>query len=206
LIGIGCAAVSVRPSRSSWLKLPAALLVAALCALAVPALAAAAEYTVNSTLDGPDKAPGTGGCETATLGECTLRAAVEESNFSTGVKDTIKFTAAFNGQVADTIALGASFPFITDPVTIDGDGAAPCLTAAGVSGPCAGVERTVAGPTLVVENANGVTIEGLAVTGASTGINVINSSEGFIARDDWLGLKLDGTAATNTTGIFLDPN
>jgi CSLREA domain-containing protein len=207
LIGVGCSAVSVldRALRLRWL--PVLSLAACLCALAVPAAASAVEYTVNSTLDGPDKALGTGGCETATLGECTLRAAIEESDNSTGLKDTIKFAAAFNGEfLTDTIGLGASFPLITDPVTIDGDGVAPCLTTAGVNGPCVGVERTVAGPALGVENANGVTIEGLAVTGASTGINVLNSSEDFTARNDWLGVKLDGTAATNTTGIFLDPN
>ncbi len=188
-------------------QLPTLVLAALLCALAVPTAASAVTYTVNSTLDAADKAPGTGGCETAVASECTLRAAVEESNSSTAVDDTIAFAGLFNGELADTIAIGAGFPTITDTVGIDGDGSGQCTTAAaGVKGPCVGVEKTVAGSTLVVENADGVTIEGLAVTGTSTGINVLNSSESFTARDNWLGVKLNGAAGANTTGIFLDPN
>lgn len=38
-----------------------------------------ANYTVNSTADEPDAAPGSGGCATAG-GKCTLRAAIQEAN------------------------------------------------------------------------------------------------------------------------------
>jgi len=186
------------------LKLVASVLIAVGCLLVVPGAALAVEYTVDSTLDDPDAAVGTAGCLTAG-GKCTLRAAVQESNNSVGVPDTIKFAAEFNGQLADTIALGASFPVITDPVTIDGDGAGQCATAAGVNGPCAGVSGPSGGFGLQVED-DDVVIEGLAVTGALTGINVINASEDFVARDNWVGLKLDGTAGANNTGIFIDPN
>lgn len=186
------------------MKVLASVLIALGCLLAAPAAALSAEYTVDSTLDEPDASVGVAGCLTAGL-KCTLRAAVQESNNSVGTKDTIKFAAAFNGELADTIALGPSFPIITDPVTIDGDGAAQCATAAAVAGPCVGVSGPSGGFGLQVED-DGVTIEGLAVTGALTGINVINASEGFLARDNWLGLKLDGTADANNTGIFLDPN
>lgn len=172
-------------------------------ALILPTGASAAEYVVDSTADDPD-ALSDGICLTAGA-KCTLRAAIQESNFSTGTKDTIKFAASpFNGELADTIAIGASFPVITDPVTIDGDGAGQCVTAALVSGPCVGVNKTGGGFGLVVEDDN-VTIEGLAVTGALTGISVINASEGFTARDNWLGVKLDGTAGPNNTGLFIDP-
>jgi CSLREA domain-containing protein len=169
----------------------------------------AVTYTVNSTLDGPDKNLGTGGCETTAVGECTLRAAIEESNFSTGTKDSILFTTAFNGQIADTITIGAGFPSIDDPVAVDGDQQADelgqCEPLAGILGPCVGVEKSGGGLGLVVE-ADEVTIEGLAVTGASIGIDVMNGSVEFKAHDNWLGVKLDGTAGGNTTGIFLDPN
>jgi CSLREA domain-containing protein len=189
------------------LRFPVFALVALACVLAAPAAASAAGYVVNSTGDEADETLGSDGCKTS-LSTCTLRAAVEESNDSVDVEDTITFDATvFAGQVADTISIGAGFPAITDKVSIDGDGSGQCTTAAaGAKGPCVGVEKTVAGSTLVVENADGVTIEGLAVTGSSTGINVLDSSEGFTARNDWLGVKLDGTAGTNTTGIFLDPN
>jgi hypothetical protein len=48
-------------------------------------------------------------------------------------------------------------------------------------------------------------IRGLAITGAGTAVNVIEQSSGFVAENDWLGVKLNGTAGANTRGIFLDP-
>lgn len=193
------------------MKVLASVLIAVGCLLALPSAALAVTYTVNSTLDGPDKALGTGGCETAAAGECTLRAAIEESNFSTSVDDTIAFAALFNGELADTIGAGAAFPAITDKVLVDGDGAGQCTTAAaGIKGPCVGVSKTVVGSALVVENTDGVTIEGLAITDAAgagaAAINVLNSSASFTARDNWVGVKLDGSAGGNNKGIFLDPD
>ncbi len=35
---------------------------------------------------------------------------------------------------------------------------------------------------------------------------MINGSEGFVARDNWLGVKLDGSAGANTKGIYIDPD
>jgi CSLREA domain-containing protein len=197
--------VRLRPLTGP-LNLAVAALLALVCLCALPAIAAAAEYTVDSTADEVDLLPGTGGCLTAS-GKCTLRAAIEESNTSAGVRDEIKFAAAFDGKLADTIALGSSLPVVTDPVTIDGDGSGLCTTetAALVKGPCVGVSGPSGGFGLQVED-DEVTIEGLAVTGALTGINVINASEDFISRNNWVGVKLDGMAGANNTGIFIDPN
>lgn len=187
------------------------VLIAVGCLLAAPAAALSAEYTVDSINDEADVGGLNGICLSAGL-KCTLRAAIEESNSSTGVKDTIKFAAnPFDGQLADTIALSlGSLPSIVDPVHIDGDSAGQCTTQATQAGPCAGVNGPAAGSAFTVE-ADGVEIDGLAITGAaSTGgsaaINVINASEGFKARDNWLGVKLDGTAGANSKGIFLDPD
>jgi hypothetical protein len=207
LIGIGCAAVFVRPSGTRLRQLPALVLAAALCALAAPAGASASIYEVNSTGDQADEASGNGICKTS-ANTCTLRAAVEESDKSVAVRDAIIFAISFNGELADTIAIGAGFPTIDDPVTIDGDlnadEAGQCEPLAGVKGPCVGVSGPSGGFGLVVE-ADEVTIEGLAVTGALTGIDVINGSDQFAAHDNWLGVKLDGTAGANGTGLFLDP-
>ncbi|HEV2791917.1 MAG TPA: CSLREA domain-containing protein, partial [Solirubrobacterales bacterium] len=176
-------------------------LLAALFALTFPAAAAAAVYEVNSTADEADAAVGTGGCLTLG-GKCTLRAAIQESNNSTSVKDTIDFSAAFDGQLADTIAIALpEFPAIADEVTIDGDNGTRCATQAGVSGPCVGVSGS-AGLDVFSED---VEIKGLAVTDAGIGIAVLNESTGFTATNNWLGVKLDGSAGANTTGIFVDP-
>lgn len=178
-------------------------LLAALFLLAVPAVASAAVYEVDSTGDEPDASVGVAGCLTAGL-KCSLRAALEESNASTGVKDTILFKASeFQGQLTDTIEPATVLPSITAPVEINGG---TCLTAAGVNGPCAGVN----GPTGEVGfnvTADETSIYDLAITGLSFGINVASASTGFTAGGNWIGVKLDGTAGANSNfGIFVDPN
>jgi CSLREA domain-containing protein len=184
------------------LRFLASVSIAVGCLFAVPNVALAVTYTVDSTLDEADAAPGAGGCLTAGA-KCTLRAAIEESNASTSVKDTIDFAAAFNGQLADTIAITlGGFPSIADEVTIDGDKGTPCTTAALLAGPCVGVSGSAG----LDVNSDDVEIKGLAVVEAGTGVNVINGSSGFTATNNWIGVKLDGSPGANTTGIFIDPD
>jgi CSLREA domain-containing protein len=192
------------------LKAFTALLAAIVCLLAIPATAPAAEFTVDSTADESDAGGLNGVCLSVGL-KCTLRAAIEESNSSAGTKDTIKFSGStFEGLTGDTIAIGSSLT-ITASVKIDGKfNGAQCNTSAGVKGPCVEVSGPASGSSLVVENANDVEIEGLAITAATgagaAAINVINSSAEFEARADWIGAKLDGSAGANNKGIFLDPD
>ncbi len=184
----------------------AAVLLAVGCLLAVPAVAGAVEYKVDSTADELDAAPGTAGCLTVGL-KCTLRAAIEESNKSAAVLDEIVFDGTeFKGQLADTVTLTKGLlPEIEDTVSIKGGHCA--TTQAGQAGPCAGLEASGLSYGLSVKNSDGVVIEGLAITGAATGIKVVESSGGFIARNDWLGEKLDGGNGSGaSTGIWLDPN
>lgn len=193
------------------MKVLVSVLIAVTCLLAVPAAALSAEFNVDSINDEADSGGLNGVCLSAGL-KCTLRAAIEESNSSTGVKDTIKFAAnPFDGQLVDTIALTlGSLPLIIDPVHIDGDSAGQCTTQSGQAGPCAGVSGPAAGSAFFVE-ADGVEIDGLAITGAagtggSSAIQLTNGAASFVARDNWLGVKLDGSAGANSKGIFLDPN
>ena len=171
------------------------------CLLAAPASASALTYTVDSTADEADAVPGTAGCLTAGL-KCTLRAAIEESNFSAGTPDEIKFAAAFDGQSADTIVLLSALPGIEDPVSILGG---DCFGEDGPDSPCAGIKGPSSAAALTVDDANGVVIEGLAITGAQFGIDVVGGSEGFVARNDWVGLTLGAAEEANLIGIFLDP-
>jgi len=184
------------------LKVFALVLIAVGCLFATPGVAMAVTYTVDSTLDEPDANPGTAGCLTAG-GKCTLRAAIQESNASTLVVDEIHFDVTFNGQLADTITLGSLLPPISNPVGIN---AGLCATQAGQSGPCAGVEASALSYGLSVENTDTVEISGLAITGATTGIRVVNSSKSFAASNNWLGVKLNGSNGSGAnTGIWLDP-
>jgi CSLREA domain-containing protein len=82
----------------------------------------AATFTVNSTADDVDAAPGNGVCATAT-GVCTLRAAIQETNARSGA-DTIVLPAGtytltrLPGAGSDTAATGDLD--ISDTLTIQG--------------------------------------------------------------------------------------
>lgn len=177
----------------------AAALIALACAFALPAVAAAESFEVNSTADETDAVPGDESCRTAS-DECTLRAALEESNALEG-EDTIGFSEApFDGGIGGTIALGSSLPTIVGVVSIEGE----CVVA-DVLRPCVGLEGPgPSGPALVVENTEAVQVDGLAITGAETGIKVVGTPR-FKALSDWLGVKLDGATGANGTGILLGP-
>jgi hypothetical protein len=181
----------------------AAVLLALALALILPAVASA--VTVTSTGDQQDEELGDEICKTAAK-TCTLRAAIEELNEFDG-DPLIKFsTSVFKGkQATSTITLSKSLPAIEETVRLSGDDAGQCSTDAGVPGPCVGIVGPSSGSALIVEIAEGVKIEGLAVTGAKFGINV-SGAERFGARDNWLGVTLDGKAEGNTTaGLFIDP-
>jgi CSLREA domain-containing protein len=179
----------------------AAALIALACAAALPALAAAEEFKVDSTADESDLAPGSGGCASA-AGKCTLRAAIEEADSSVGEFDTVVFDEdLFNGGAAGTVFLTKSLPAISDPLLIKGQ----CADAAEVLRPCVGIDGP--GPTepaLVVSDADETEIEGAAVTGAEIGIRV-DSSERVKVFGSWFGVKLDGGLDGNGTGVLLAP-
>src|SRR3954454_20672511 len=87
---------------------------AVLLLVALPSMAAGAvTFTVNSTGDKVDSSKGNGLCADAD-GNCTLRAAIEEANATTGT-DTIGFALG-----SPTIAPQSPLPSIDDPVIIDG--------------------------------------------------------------------------------------
>jgi CSLREA domain-containing protein len=175
-------------------------LLAALIILALPATAAATVYEVDST--GDEAAVSSVACLTAG-GKCTLRAAIEAANATAAAPDEIKFAAnPFNGENGDTISAATAMPTITDQVSIRGG---RCDTAAGVEGPCAGVIKAGGGGLFVVED-DDVEIQGLALMGAQTAINVINASERFVAKGDWVGFDLTGSGSPNGVGIFIDPD
>ncbi len=107
-------------SRGDW-GMPGLLAVpVAVALLAVGASSATSAvgitFTVNSTGDGADANLGDGVCADA-VGNCTLRAAISQSNTSVGFTDTIEFalpTPPFS------IVPATELPAVTDPVAING--------------------------------------------------------------------------------------
>jgi CSLREA domain-containing protein len=170
------------------------------CSLAIAPPAIAAEFVVDSTADAVDVLPGDESCLTA-VGECTLRAAIEEGN-GLGEFTRIDFEEeAFDGQPAATIALGSGLPALAVPAFVNGR---TCETAAGVSGPCVGIEGPGGAPALTVANAEEVEIWGLAITGAQAAVSLEASPRGKV-QASWLGVALDGTVAGNGTGVLVGP-
>ncbi len=180
-------------------RLPRALLAAACLLLALPAFASAAVYEVDTVFDTPAGA----GAECGAGEECSLRVALEKSNATALVSDTILFDqTVFQGSSSDTIQPGTVLPKITSPVEIN---AGTCLTAAGVNGPCAGVQGP-SGESVFNVEADGTKIYDLAIGGGSFGIAVLNSTDDFVLRGSWIGFNLEGGSTANANiGVFIDP-
>jgi CSLREA domain-containing protein len=142
---------------------------------------------VNSTSDNADANPGDGVCETFEPGECTLRAAIVESNAKPGT-DTINFDIPGPGPY--TISPGYGFDFISDPVVIDG------TTQPGFTGsPLIELNGSNAGPDAfgIVIFAGSSTVRGLvinrfALTGLDIDVNGNNTIQG-----NYIGTDLTGT-------------
>jgi hypothetical protein len=181
---------------------PAVTVLAALCfaliaLVAVPAFASAEVINIESAADEELEQTATT-CETA-AGTCTLRAAIELAN-ENGQFDVLEFdSTVFNGEVgSDEVLLGSALPAITEALTIVGF---PILDGS-IEAPGPAVAGPAGGATFTVE-ADGVTIQGIAIAGGKYGIEVPASFTGFIAKGNWFGLKLDATPRAVGTGILL---
>jgi len=172
----------------------------AICLSFSVSLAAGVTFTVDSADGGaPDINPGDGLCATL-AGECSLRAAVMESNALAG-PDTIAFSIAGGGSVA-TIVPDPMLPSVTDPVVIDG------LTQ-GCAGPGPCVE-------LISDSAEGSiglnilagssTVRGLAIGQFDYGIHLDDGDDNSI-ESNHIGLDASGFFARgNHIGIITSSN
>ena len=82
-----------------------------------------AALVVTSAADAPDAAPGDGSCATAS-GECTLRAALEESNALPGI-DLVEVALPLPATVVLSLGelyIADSLQLVGNGVTVDGDG------------------------------------------------------------------------------------
>ena len=175
----------------------AALLVISAVTIAALVLALpgrAATFAVDSRADAPDAAPGDGVC-TTTAAECTLRAAVEETNALTG---------------GDAITLGAvthrlkSTLEIDDDLTITGAGVDSLITFLGNPGLAA---IQVSGPASVTMSDLRVSRVGLINAGGSLTLDhvTVAKSRSFFGgvRNDGGTLVLNDVAVvrTRSTGV-----
>jgi uncharacterized repeat protein (TIGR01451 family)/CSLREA domain-containing protein len=163
-------------------------LLAALIALFVLGLAASSgtkaavgtTFTVDSTGDTADANVGDGVCADP-AGNCTLRAAIAESNASADSRDTIAFTGTLS------IALESDLPAITDPVDIDG------TTQPGCAGSPIVEVRATGSQNGLVLNAGDSTVCGLVLNRLFDAIQV-SSSDNRI-EGNFIGTDVAGAAA-----------
>jgi uncharacterized repeat protein (TIGR01451 family)/CSLREA domain-containing protein len=140
---------------------------------------------VNSTGDGPDANLGDTTCQTTILGECTLRAAIQQANTITGA-NTILFNIPGGGPTY-TIAPNSELPQITDPVFIDAWSQPGFVSA----------------PIVEINGAATVGVNGLTVTSAASG----SAIRGFVVnRFDGAGIYLPSAGYTVIQGNYIGLN
>src|SRR5437773_3461669 len=149
--------------------------------------------TVNSADDQPDAAPGDAVCQTATPGECTLRAAIQETNADGG--GTINFN--IGGSGAHVITPLTPLPDIAQPTNIDGHSQpgtvfVPLIELRGTNaGASADGLRIIS---------SGVNVQFLAVNGfAGDGFEVGGAGEASIVAN-FIGLATDEQSAAGNGG------
>ena len=172
------------------------LLLLAVCLQVLPrrASAAAATFIVNSTGDGADANAGDGVCNDGS-GNCTLRAAIQEANASSGA-DTINFQI---GSVSKSISLTSALPTVTGPVVIDG------TIQTGFAGkPVVELKGPGNGSTsfdALKITAGASTVKGLAINRINGAAIVIESGGGNLVAGNFIGVDLSGTAAAPNSGF-----
>ncbi len=191
-------------TRGPWGKLLAPLVLtvlagALLLALWSPPAGAATTFTVNKTGDDPDRNLSNARCDTSTNSgdQCTLRAAMEEANDTSGA-DTIEFD--IDGSSVKTISPDSGLPTITDAVTIDGytqQGASENTLEEGtdavlkiqLDGSQAGTD--VSG--LVIDDSDS-TVKGLVISRFDDHGILLDSGTGSRVEDNFVGTNPAGTA------------
>ncbi|HEX8206379.1 MAG TPA: hypothetical protein VF587_10005 [Solirubrobacteraceae bacterium] len=188
---------------------PHRALLAALTALVLAVAAApagAATYTVNRSADVPD-AQSDGVCDVDTVAageQCTLRAAIEESNASASTDDAIRFDpTAMNGAGGRLITLNSSLPSIADQVDIDAGTACgsfeePCVAVRNFDG--AGLLFTLA-PGASWNGGTTTKIAKLRLYDATVGVQVLEGTTMWRVQDNLFGTTLDGTTNGIAIGI-----
>ena len=190
------------PTRQLRARLAAvfagALLVnVALVASAPPALAAT--FTVNAVTD-TDDASLDGNCANM-VGLCTLRAAIQEANFTTA-KDVIKFEINNGPQ---TLTPDTPLPPITEPVTLNattqnGYAGTPLIELSGDdAGDTDGLRLDASDSSI-----RGLSITGWDATGGGGRNGLLVTGENNVIRANFIGLDKDGlTDQGNYWGIRL---
>ena len=187
-----------RATWSSFLAVGVLLALMAASLLAAKPAQASTTFTVNSTADYGDQTPGDGKCHTGTImlaGEtCTLRAAIQEANATTGA-DTINFNIPTTGVA--TITPTSQLPAVTGPVTINGysqPGASPNTKAVGNDAVLKIELSGLGGGSGLVITGSNSTVKGLVINRLGAGIHIDGSgATGNKVMGNYIGTDASGT-------------
>jgi hypothetical protein len=179
-----------------------AMVAAMLLTINKPSYAASDTFTVTFDGDWADMNPGDGICDVsaATSVDCTLRAAIQETN-ATPEKDTINFDINASGWVA-TISPDTRLPDITAPVIINGytqQGASANTKAVGDDASLKvqldGNNGSISGNAdlVLTHDGSGSVIKGLVMNGCSSCIRVAEDSVGTRIQGNFIGTDPTGT-------------
>jgi parallel beta-helix repeat protein len=154
-------------------------------------------FVVNSSGNGADANPGDEICEvTAGVGNCTLRAAIEEVNAGAAPP----YTIAFSLPSPYTISPASALPTINIPVIIDG------TSQPGYSGtPVVMIDGTAVaaghGLRIYTDDAE---VRGLSIVYFAGGAGVYITHTNVTVEDNYIGVEPDGsTLGGNQTGIYI---
>jgi hypothetical protein len=203
-------------TRGTQTRRTAGLALATACAIllftAVPA--GATVFEVNTTADTADPAiDGTCDVDTGTPNEqCTLRAALAEAEANTTADDIGFDETAVMDNVINVVA---TFPVITQPLTINGCSDPTAMDGGKLDNPQPCVELrwdnagTGIGTGLNFNSVQAWVVKGLAFTRWNTAlrysdINSPSTGESFVAQNNWFGTKLNGTAEANQFGLAIN--
>ena len=172
-------------------------------------------FVVNSTLDGIDASTADNICQTATVGQCTLRAAIMQANATANVggPDVIAFNISPGGPAPILVGAGGLPTITTQPVVIDGTTqpgfvGSPLIVLNGI-GAGAGANgititsfnNTIRGLVINSFAGNGVLITGAGATGNLLQGNYIGTNvASTIALPNAVGVQLANGASGNTIG------
>jgi len=160
------------------------------------------DFVVNHNGDSVDASVGDGLCETATAGQCTLRAALAEVNAWAAQSPaiTIAFALPSCPGAGCAITPGSALPGVDRPMTIDaqtqpGWTLAPIVELIGTgAGSTHGLNISAAGSTV-----RGLAIGGFGQGGAFAGI-YINAGNATI-EGNHIGIAADGSTARRNGGV-----
>jgi hypothetical protein len=183
----------------------------ALAASAGPVVAAALTYSVNRIGDAPDLNAGNGKCDssTATGSQCTLRAAIQESNATPSGTVTINFKIS-SSTTSKIIAPTSPLPTLTRALTINGYSQAGTSLNTKAVGDNAVLRIVLSGTNagssadgLVVNNNGPTLIEGLVIQKfGGSGVSLVGSHTKV--EGCFIGTNAAGTvAAANGTGVTI---